>query len=80
MNVSGSSNAIPPILLQPLPRAPGLANFMGTYMQSAITADSTRGGIPSIQESIEYLHSTDELFVQGIIDQYTVYSETISLE
>ena len=46
-------------------------------MQSAVTVDSAncKGEIPSIQESIQYLDSADELFIQGVIDQYTVYSE-----
>ena len=48
---------------------------MGTYMQSAVTVDSARGEIPSVQESIQYLDNVDELFIQGIVDRYTVHSE-----
>ena len=66
--------SVAPIVLQPLPMAPGLANFMGTYMESAVTVHSVEGEIPLIQEALQYLDNADELFIQGVIDQYTVHS------
>jgi hypothetical protein len=69
--------AMAPITIQPIPRAPGLANFLGTYMESAVAMNSVKGSLSgemsSIQDAIQYLDSTEELYIQAVIDEYTLF-------